>query len=262
MRGKFLLLTVVATLFTACDDATGPEASRQVGVRFQAVTSAGASGALAPSAAALPFGGASTDHLAGAGDITLVGTNGTLVIQDLRLIVSEMELERAGVECAEDVDEEECEELAGGPFLVDLLSSSAQEIVTALVPAGSYIEFEFEVENLGDDWDDDASERQAKAAILAALRSDYPLFPEVGSMVMHGTFDGEPFTVYFDAEIEVEREFATPFRVPEDGAIIVGLDPSAWFQTGSYVIDPRPFDGQTIEFDFEFESGVEVDHDH
>lgn len=261
MRGKFLFLTAAVTLFSACDDVTGPEGSRQVAVRFQAVSSAGASGALAPSAAAIPLGEASADHLAGAGDITLVGTNGTLVIEDLRLIVSELELERAGVECADDLDEEECEEFEGGPFLIDLLSGSAQEIVTALVPAGSYTEFEFEVEGLSDDDDDDSSELQAKESILAALRADYPLFPSGGSMVVHGTFDGEPFTVYFDAEIEVEREFATPFRVPEDGEIVVGLDPSAWFQIGSQVMDPRPLDGQTIEFEFEFESGVDVEHD-
>lgn len=260
MRTKLLTLFAVVPVLAACDNTAGPDSPGQVAVRFQAVGS-GAASSLAPSAAAIPLGSASTDHVAGANAITLVGDNGTLVIEDLRVIVSEMELERAGVECAEDLDEEECEEFEGGPFLVDVLSSTPEEIVTALVPPGSYSEFEFEVENLDFDEDDSDSERQIKESILAELRDDYPLFPSKGSIVVHGTFDGEPFTVFFDAEIEVEREFSTPFRVPEDGVILVGIDPSAWFRVGSDVLDPRPFDGQTVEFEFEFESGVEVEHD-
>lgn len=256
------MVAAFASVLAACDGTTGPEGAREVAVRFQAASSS-SQAAMAPSASRSPAGGASFDHVGTAGQITLTGSNGTLVIQDIRLIVEEIELERAEGGCLSEVDSDDCEEFEGGPFLVNLLDGSMVEVVTAIIPAGTYTEFEFEVENLDLDDDDDTSERQVKESILTELRQTYPLFPSRGSMVVHGTFNDQPFTVYFDAEIEVEREFLTPFRVPEDGAITVELDPAAWFKVGDQVIDLRQFDGQTLEFEleFEFESGIEVDHD-
>jgi hypothetical protein len=261
MSRKILMLGAFVSVLAACDSTTGPEGAREVAVRFQAASSSQPASAMSPSASTAQMPGTSFDHTAGTGAITLAGSNGTLVIEDLRVIVSEIELERTDGACLVEEDDDDCEEFEGGPFLVNLLDGSATEVVTAIVPAGTYTEFEFEVENLDLDGDDDSSEQQVKQSILADLRQTYPAFPSRGSMVMHGTFDGEPFTVYFDAEIEVEREFFTPFRVPEDGAILVELDPAAWFQAGSQVLDPRPYDGQTLEIELQFESGVEIDHD-
>ena len=79
---------------------------------------------------------------------------------------------------------------------------------------------------------------------------------------MKGTFNGEPFTVYFDAGIEVERAFAAPFRVPEDGAITVNLHPALWFKSGTQVMNLAARNGQTVAFEAEFENGVlEVEFD-
>lgn len=259
MSRKILMLGAFVSVLAACDSTTGPEGAREVAVRFQPAASSQSAASMSPSASKVP--GASFDHTALVGDsIVLQGNNGTMVIHDLRLIVSEIELERSEGACITE-DDDGCEEFEGGPFLVSLLDGSVADVVTALIPAGTYSEFEFEVENLDLDGDEDSSERQVKEAILAELRQDYPGFPTRGSMVVHGTFEGEPFTVYFDAEIEVEREFLTPFRVPEDGAISVELDPAAWFLVGTQVFDPRPYEGQTLAFEFEFESGIEVDHD-
>lgn len=261
MRKKSLLLAALVPFLGACEDSTGPEGAGQVAVRFQAV----APGA---SAALLPDGGASYDHVPATGAITLTGSNGTLVIQDIRLLVAELELERAGVECLDVTgdDRDGCEEFEGGPFLVNLLDGSVNDVVTAIVPAGSYSEFEFEVEDLDPDEDDSAAEREAIQAILSQMRTAYPAFPSDASMVVHGTFTpnggtAESFTVYFAAEIEVEREFATPFRVPEDGAILVNLNPATWFQLGTQVLDLRALNGQTVEFEAEFEDGIEIDRD-
>jgi hypothetical protein len=259
MSRKILMLGAFVSVLAACDSTTGPEGAREVAVRFQPAASSQPAASMSPSASKAP--GASFDHTALGESIVLEGSNGTMVIHDLRLIVSEIELERSEGACITEEDDDGCEEFEGGPFLVNLLDGSVADVVTALIPAGSYTEFEFEVENLDLDGDEDSSEQQVKETILAELRQDYPDFPTRGSMVVHGTFEGQPFTVYFDAEIEVEREFLTAFRVPEDGAISVELNPAAWFLVGTQLFDPRPYEGQTLQLEVEFESGIEVDHD-
>lgn len=253
MQKKMLMAVGLVPLLWGCDDATGPDGAGQVAVRFQAVSAAGA--IAAPAAA----GSASL----AADPITLTGNGNTLVIEDIRLIVSEIELERADAECIGEDDDDDCEEFEGGPFLVNLLDGTPDQVVTALVPPGSYTEFEFEVEDLDDDDDDDDSERQVIQGLLVEMRQAYPGFPEDASMVVSGTWNGEPFTVYFDAEIEVELEFDTPFRVPEDAAILVNMDPSAWFVRDGQPINLAEYDGQTIEFELEFEmeDGFEIEHD-
>lgn len=256
MLKKILVVGALVPFLWACEDTTGPEGAGEVAVRFQAVGPTGASASQASASLA------SFDHVPSSGAITLTGTNGTLVIQDIRLIVSEIELERAEGACAPEEDDDDCEEFEGGPFSVNLLEGGPAEVVSAVVPAGIYTELEFEVEDLDIDDDDDNVDQQAKQAILTQMRQAYPLFPSDASMVVHGTFDGEPFTVFFEAEIEVEQEFPTPFRVPEDGEITVNLSPAAWFQQGAQVMDLRALDGRTIEFEAEFEDGVvEVEFD-
>lgn len=258
MLRKSLLSAALLPLAAACSDATGSEDGR-VAVRFNAVTTAGASTQTSAS-------GALFSHVPATGAITLSGSNGTLVLQDIRLIVSELELERANATCVGE-DDDACEEFEGGPFLVNLLDGSAATVVNAMIPAGSYTEFEFEVEDLDADEDDDSTERRTIQSILAQMRQAYPSFPSDASMVVHGTFTptggaAQPFTVYFDAEIEVEQEFATAFRVPEDGAITVNLMPATWFQTGTQVMNLAALNGRTVEFEAEFESGVEVEKDN
>lgn len=257
MMRRTLILAALAPLLWACEDATGPEGAERVAIRFQAVTPTGAAASRAPGLVASRAG---ASELAVA-PITLAGGGNTLVLDDIRLIVAEIELERVEAECVGEDDSDDCEEFEGGPFLVDLLDGAADDVVTGLIPAGSYTELEFEVENLEADDDDDTSELQTMQALLAQVRQAYPSFPDDASMVVRGTYNGTPFTVYFDAEIEVEREFATPFQVPGSESILVSLNPSAWFMVGDRPINLAAFDGQTVEFEFEFESGIEVEDD-
>ena len=91
------------------------------------------------------------------------------------------------------------------------------------------------------------------------MRQAFPDYPDEASMVVSGTYNGTPFTVYFDAEIEVEQEFPTPLQVAEDGTITVQLDPGAWFMMGGEPMDLSAFDGQTIGLEVEFEDAVEVE---
>lgn len=254
MKRALLLLAALPVMW-GCADSTGPTEPANVAVRFTANADASVSASLAPM-------NATGDHVASTGAITLAGSNGTLVVEDIRLIVSKLELERSGIECEAEEDDDNCEKFEGGPFLVNLLDGTAEEVVTAIVPAGAYEEFEFKVEDLElDDDEDDESDSAALEALLGQMRQSYPEFPGNASAVVHGTFDGQPFTVYLDAEVEVEREFAVPFRVPEDGAILVNLDPGSWFMAGGEVVDLVALDGETIEFEAEFESGVEIEFD-
>lgn len=253
-----LAMALLVPFLWACDDSTGPNEGGRVAVRFNAVTSTGASASLGGTS------GASFDHVPATGAITLTGTNGTLVLQDIRLIVSELELERVEGACA--TGEDDCKKFEGGPFLVNLLDGTAAEVVSAEIPAGSYTEFEFEVEDVDADDDDDSSERQRIQAILTQMRQAYPGFPNGASMVVHGTFTptggaAQRFTVYFDAEIEVEHEFATPFRVPEDGAILVNLQPATWFKPGAQVVNLAALNGRTLEFEAELKSGIRIEKD-
>ena len=257
MQTKALLLAALVPFLWACEDATGPEGGERVAVRFQAVTATGVSASRMPGVSA-SLSGASRAAVA---PITLTGGGNTLVIEDIRLIVAEIELKRAGVVCVGEDDDDDCEEFEGGPFLVNLLDGTADEVVTGVIPAGAYTELEFEVENLDADEDDDSSERQAMQSVLTQVRQAYPSFPNDASMVVKGTYNGAPFTVYFDAEIEVEKEFATPFQVPGGESILVNLNPAAWFLVGGQPLNLAALDGRTVEFELEFESGIEIEDD-
>lgn len=251
---RLLAPLALLPLALGCSDTTGSEGAAAVAVRFQAA----APGA---SASAASMSRTTVAGTVAEGPITLAGSNGVLVIEDIRLVVSEIELERLEGECLGDEDDA-CEEFEGGPFLVRLLDGSADDVVRALIPAGSYTELEFEVEDLDLDDGDTGEQEQARRSILAELRGTYPEFPAEASMVVRGTFDGAPFIVYFRAEIEVEREFDTPLRVPEDRIVLVTLSPEVWFRNGDQVLDLLALDGQIVEFEAEMENGIiEVEFD-
>ena len=241
MRSGYLTALLVPFLF-GCDSIIDPSESSRVDVEFQAVTGAA--------------------HTPATGPITLTGANGTLVIEDIRLIASEIELDRLNDGCDPGVlDDDDCEKFEGGPFVVNLLDGTADQVVNAVIPEDTYTEFEFEVDDLNIDLDDSDAEVARKEAVQAQIRAAYPQFPAGASMVVQGTFTpvggaAQPFTVYFDADIELEREFGTPFRVPDDGTIVVSLSPELWFMAGGNVLNLAAFTGTVVDFDAEFEDGV------
>lgn len=257
-------------LIAACDGSGSPsgtpDASR-VALQFNAVlpsATSGASGSSQPNAA-----------LAN-GPITLSGTNGTLVVDDLRLIVSRIRLKRAEGDCVSGSNSgstgdsaSACRKFKGGPYLVNLLDGTAPDVVTADVPAGNYTSLEFKAENLDpsddDDHDDDdrASETGKVEQLIVDLRKTYPNYPRRASMVAHGTFTptggaAKPFTVYFQAEIRIRKSFSTPFRVPEDSKVVIDLDAASWFKEGSNVVNLATQDGKTLRFELELESGIRL----
>lgn len=211
----------------------------------------------------------STTALAKRNDSTLVvgGANGdTLQIDDIRFIVSEVELEGEA-----DSAEFETEK----PAFVDfpLNSTDVVSVVNGQIPPGTYNEFDFEVEDADLDDDEDEEElEQLRADIEEAGFSDWP---NEGSLVVVGTFapsggDAQSFTTYLDAEIEVEIEMDDrPFEVGGDDPsrqLTVNLSPSNWFVSDGNPVDlsadkyQNP-EEELVEFEIEFEEESEVEFD-
>ncbi len=261
VRHSVFTFSAFALAIMACDSATGPGGN--VTVAFQPV-----SAQVAPSGLMLARSGTAA--------IPIPGSNGTLSIDELYLIVAEFELELVGVECDGLLDDD-CEEFEAPAAFVQVPMEAGvdQAVVRQEVPAGSYSGLEFEVEDLEDDEeDDDAVAIQAvRDAILAAGFDDWP---SGASMLAVGSFtptggSAVPFRVFFDAEIEIELDFDTPLEITEDAVdrtVSVTVDPTAWFLSGDTVVDLSQWDydttGQLLEFGFELENGftdVEFDDD-
>lgn len=254
--GTVALVVAMALAFVGCD-STGPSTSdSEVSVGFATASSSSSTSSAALSKAQ--------------GDsLVLSGSNGTLRIHDLRLIVDELSLEG-------DADSAEFE--TERPFFLDLPLDTTEvaSVVSDRVPSGTYNEFGFEVEDAElDDGDDEEDLQQLRNDIDAAGFSNWP---DNASMVVQGTFTPEndtarSFTTYFQAEIEVELEMEDrPFVIGGDDParqLTVNLAPNRWFTNSDGTIQDLSQDdfeetGQSVEFEveYEFEDGVsEIEFD-
>lgn len=252
----------LALALVACDGATGPEGTTTV--VFRAAT-----------------GGASASTTSGDVDLShsddpdaptldLEGTNGRLSVAAVHFIVEEFELERADddVGCdddgVEDAPDDACEEFEAEPQFLELpLTGDDAVAVRQSVPAGLYDELEFEIEDLEDDGDDE--DAAAIRQLLADVREQFPDWPEKGSLQIHGTFtpkddqgdllpdEARDFTVFFEAEVEIEKEFGEPVEITEESqSITVTVDPTIWFDRGDGTVR------DLSEFDFDPQAGGPV----
>ncbi|MFO8174234.1 MAG: hypothetical protein R6T96_08115 [Longimicrobiales bacterium] len=137
------LTLLAATSLAACDDSLGVDGPQNVSLSFR--TAEAGSLAAAPASAG-PVASAP------ARAITLVGSNGTLVLDELYMIVTEIELEHE--DGCDDDDGlngqtlDDCEDFESGPHFVSLpLDGTPIVVSTALVASGVYDELEFEIEN-------------------------------------------------------------------------------------------------------------------
>lgn len=215
------------------------------------------------------------------GSLNIGGSNGTLTLEDIRLVVSGIELEGneeeddGGEEDEEEENEEEEneeeEEYETGPSALDLPLETPEVAVAGEddIGAGTYSTFEFEVEDVESDDDDEGEEQRELRAALDTLREDYPEWPNKASMVAVGTFisaDGSSsrFKVFFNAEIEVERPLDPPLTVTADGpsrSLTVEIDPTLWFKNDDGSVDnlaESDWDDtqELVEFEAEFEDGI------
>ena len=273
--GVVLAMALILPL-AACDGGTGPEGTAQVSLAFRAADP-GASASVAgahgsPLQAAVQGQGSS---------LTLSGTNGTLVIDGISLVVAEFELERANEDDCEDPGEDEasdddaseddgedesdddCEEFEASPQFVQLsLDGESQVVVQQAVPATRYGELGFAVEDL--DWgDDEEDEEEELGPLFAEIQSLVPDWPQEASLLVEGSFTptggaATDFRVFFDAEIRVEMAFpgqGLDLTEGSEAMATVVLDPSLWFsRPDGTVVDLSRFAGQLPEFEVEIES--------
>ncbi|HEV8600791.1 MAG TPA: hypothetical protein VGQ69_15625 [Gemmatimonadales bacterium] len=242
MLSAVLLLAGLA----ACSNSLAPGDQARVNIAFRVL----------PSANSL------------SGPLVISGSNGTLTITDISLIVNEFELEGDEDACEAQGSDDDCEEFEAPAAFVRLpLDGDRLVTVSTLVPAGTYHSLEFEVEDVDlDEPDDDAGDI---SSVAAAVRAAFPNWPDEASMVVVGSFTptgGQPvpFTVFFEAEIEIEKNFTPPLVVDQGNeTITIELDPAVWFRRfDGTVLDLSAFDflrtGDVVEFEAELENGFQT----
>lgn len=276
-----LLLAPVA--LAACSgDGTGTSAAGQVQIRMGVSTGARAS--LAPAGPSFATGT----------PLVITGTNGTLSITDIKLVVSRFELRGAdgsscGATTASGVhtdrsggsddgakhDAGECEFRAAPQFVTLPLDGSQLTVTTGNVPPGTYTAVRFKVKNLdfrddGDSEDDDAATRSSVDSVFNAIRAQVPDWPAQASMLVTGTFTptggtAKDFRAFLKAEVKLTLPITPPLTVTEASStaqVSVLLDPANFFRTGTTVIDLSQFNGHVGEFENETEHGFESEGHH
>lgn len=267
-------IAFAATLAACSDSPTGGGSDARLQLRF------GVQGGQALASRA-SFQTSGTDQL------VLTGSNGTLRIDDIRMVVAEFELDgdddvnRCGASTTallssgsddggnddggndddDDGPNDDCEDFDAGPLFVDLpLTGGPVAIGSGDVPAGVYDEVEFEVEDLDDD-EENAAERQRIEALRGQILAQFPDWPRDASMLVVGSFTptggaARPFRVFIEAEIEIELDLSPPLTVGEGatGSLEVTLDPAILFKNGNNVLDLSSA-GSRTEIEIELENG-------
>lgn len=263
---KATALVIGAFTLAACGDSFGVNDPAAVALNFRVSTASGPQATSGPAATSGPM------RVAGP-PLVLEGNNGTLTIEEIRLIVAEVELD--GDDDACETQGDDCADFEAPPRFLDLpLDGTPVEAFVGLVPPNTYEELEFEVEDLEDDEDDTQF-----AAEISTLRqeilNEFPDWPDEATALVVGTFestDGEvsSFRVFLEAEIEVERELIPPLVVGEGDVtpdLTVDVRPEIWFgNSDGSVLELQMWDydstGQILEFEVEMEDGfteIEID---
>jgi len=284
MKARTLLalpLMLAPLALAGCSDSTGSAAPGQVQIRFGVVPQ----GARASLAAAGPRFAAGTP-------LVVTGSNGTLTITDIRLVVSRFQLRGAdGSSCGATAagvhtdrqsggsddgpnhEAGECEFQAGPQFVTLPLDGSQLTVTTGAVPAGTFTSVRFRVKNLDFDDDDDHDDDDnaaAQQALLAQIRQQVADWPAKASMLVTGTFTptgGTPrdFRAFLRAEVKLTLPINPPLTVAEGtntAQVAVLLDPASFFRTGTTVVDLSQFNGRVGEFENEMEHGFESEGHH
>ena len=252
-----LLLGVALLAVVGCDSSGPSSDGGTVEVGFATATSSSSQNTLAAQTAG---------QSAGTDSLVLSGSNGTLKISDLRLVVDKVKLEQNTDSTGADGEEVEIErevEVERPSFIdLPLQDGEVSPIAAGTVPSGTYTDLEFEVDDLDDD-------EGASQEVLSDIREEFPNWPEDASMIVVGTFTptndtSRSFATYFEAEIEVERGLNPALEVTDgefSRELIVKLDPVQWFEKADGTVQDlsqSDFEetGQIIEFEAEFEEGV------
>lgn len=250
-------------LVAACGDLVGANGPQHVDVNFR--IGSGASAAL--TAAAPGSTGTGIASIAGP-PMTVVGSNGTLTIDEIRLIVAEMKIEGDDDPCEQAGGGDDCGEFEAPPRFLDLpLDGTPVAVFGGMIPPGTYEELEFEIEDLEDD-EEDTQFAAEITALRATIEAEFPDWPRKATALVVGTFESDAgtqsFRVYIEAEIEIERALDPPVVI-SDGEpgpdLNVELRPDIWFmQADGTVLDLSMYDfdatAEILEFELEIEDGI------
>ena len=114
--------------------------------------------------------------------MTIDGTNGSLTIDEIRVIINEVELKPEDDNCEDDALDDSCGEFEAPPRFLDLpLDGEPIAAVTALIPPGTYEELDFEIEDLEDD-EVDPAQAAAIDAVRTQILAEIPDWPRKASV--------------------------------------------------------------------------------
>jgi hypothetical protein len=230
------LAVLTAAGLLACSEGTGPGNKPQIS--FNVATSSG------PAA-----------NLQSVSDTVVSGTN-TLVLDQVELVLRDIRFKRLnddvcegdsdqsgditvrpmsddGGENGDDGNQDACETVNAGPFLLDLpLGSGIEQVFSVAVDTGTFDELRIRLHKPEDDGTDPAD-----VAFLAA----HPDFARV-SIRATGTWNGSPFTFTSDLDADQEMRLDPPLVVTDAGAnvdVTLKVDVATWFADGNGgLVDP------------------------
>ena len=116
--------------------------------------------------------------------VEATGSNGTLTIDEVQIIVDEFKLEGDDAGCQEmPAEAEGCGRFEARPYVLDLpLDAVPIDIATSAVPAGTYFLLKLETTDL-------ASSSAKMEAIGDEVLAAFPDWPENASLRVAGSFD-------------------------------------------------------------------------
>ena len=173
-------------------------------------------------------GSAST---AGSGGTIIVSGSDTLRLTSARLVIDQLELARTTSDVCTgsssgQTSSSGCFEAESGPYLVSLpLHGGMSSALTMRLPAGTFSKLHLKLRHadVGDDPAFDAAHPEMRGI----------------SVLVQGTYHGQPFTWRGDVDSELEMYFSPPMVVDGAGNVTVNIDVGGWFRSGTgAIIDP------------------------
>ena len=230
-RSISVLAILTAAGLIACSEGTGP--GNKPLISFNVSTLSGTSG-----------------NLQSVSD-TVVGGANTLVLDQVELVLRDIRFKRLNDDACDDEDsvlrpashddgengndgnDDACETVNAGPFLLDLpLGSGVEKVFSVPVDTGTFDELRIRLHKPEDDGSDPAD-----LAFLAA----HPEFAAISIRAI-GTWNGAPFTFTSELDAEQEMQLTPPLVVTDAGAnvdVTLKVDVATWFADGNGgLVDP------------------------
>lgn len=138
----------------------------------------------------------------------------------VRIVISKVEMEKA--------DTAEMDEVASGPYLLDLsgatLDGAVSKVLDAAFTPGTYNEVKFQVHR------PEAGETGANADLKDLIDAQ-------ASILVDGTIDGAAFT--FKTAVTAEQKFEGNVVLAAGSNLTLNVDAGSWFTANGARLDPR-----------------------